>query len=107
MINTAFAQTAGSAPAQDGTFGILMMVAMFIFFYFVIIRPQSKRAKEQKAMLSSLKKGDEVVTQGGIVGKVADFGDNFVLVEVANNTNIKVQKPSILMVLPKGSINSL
>lgn len=107
MISTAFAQSTSGAPAQDSTFGILLMVGMFIFFYFVIIRPQSKRAKEQKAMLGMLKKGDEVITQGGIVGKIADLGDNFVSVEIAANVNIKVQKASVLSVLPKGSINSL
>lgn len=107
MINTAFAQAAAGAPQQDGTMGIILMVAMFVFLYFIIIRPQSKRAKEQKNMLSTLKKGDEVITSGGLVGKIADLGENYVLLEVNENTTLKVQKPSIIMLLPKGAMNTL
>ena len=109
LISNAFAQAAPAA-AQDplsGLTGILPMVLMFGVLWFLMIRPQMKRAKEHKALLEGLQKGDEVVTQGGIVGKVAQVGDNYVHVEIAANTQVIVQKPAIGAVLPKGTLKSI
>ena len=83
-----------------------MLVVFFAVFYFFIIRPQSKRAKEHRNMLSALAKGDEVVTAGGMAGRVDDIGEAFVSVEVANNVKVKVQKHAITAVLPKGTLKA-
>ncbi|HRE13393.1 MAG TPA: preprotein translocase subunit YajC [Usitatibacteraceae bacterium] len=102
MISTAYAQAAG-APAQGDTLmGLLPIVLMFVILYFLMIRPQMKKAKEHKAMLEALQKGDEVVAIG-IVGKVAKISDNYVSVEIADNVVIQVQKPAINQLLPKGT----
>lgn len=109
LISNAFAQAAPAA-AQDPTAGygqIVIMVTMFAIFWFMLIRPQQKRAKEHKALIEGLQKGDEVVTQGGLVGKVAQVGDNYVHLEIAANTQVVVQKPAIGIVLPKGTLKSL
>lgn len=76
---------------------------MFVALYFLMIRPQMKRQKETKAMLDALAKGDEVVTQGGLVGKITKLGDTFVNLEVANNVELQVQRAAVIQVLPKGS----
>ena len=86
---------------------ILMMVALFAIMYFLMIRPQMKRAKEHKAMVEALAKGDEVVTGGGIAGRVTDVGDSFVQIEVAPNTVVAVQKQAVATVLPKGTLKAL
>ena len=104
FISEAYAQAA--APAQGAAGGLMSMlplVLMFVVLYFVMIRPQMKRQKETKAMLDALAKGDEVITQGGVVGKVAKLGDTFVQVEVANGIELQVQRTAIIQVLPKGS----
>ena len=80
------------------------MVLMFVVLYFVMIRPQMKRQKETKAMLDALGKGDEVVTQGGLVGKITKLGDTFVSVEIAAGTEVQVHRVAIIQVLPKGSL---
>eukprot|EP00825_Cyclidium_porcatum_P019428 TRINITY_DN2203_c0_g1_i3.p1 TRINITY_DN2203_c0_g1~~TRINITY_DN2203_c0_g1_i3.p1 ORF type:complete len:130 (-),score=42.96 TRINITY_DN2203_c0_g1_i3:178-567(-) len=80
---------------------------MFVVLWFLMIRPQMKKAKEHKALLGALAKGDEVVTQGGIVGKIIKVGENYVTVEIAEGTEVVVQKPSIGLVLPKGTLKSL
>jgi preprotein translocase subunit YajC len=79
---------------------------MFVLLYFLLLRPQMKRAKEHKQMLTSLQKGDEVVTSGGTLGKVTNVGDSYVKVEIAPEVEITVQKPSIQTLLPKGTIKS-
>jgi preprotein translocase subunit YajC len=86
---------------------LLPMILMFVVLWFLMIRPQMKKAKEHKALLAGLAKGDEVVTQGGIVGKVTKVGDAYVTVEIAEGTEVVVQKPSIGLVLPKGTLKSL
>ena len=109
LISNVFAQAAPAA-AQDPTAGygqIVIMVAMFAIFWFMLIRPQQKRAKEHKALIEGLQKGDEVVTQSGLVGKGAQVGDNYVHLEIAANTQVVVQKPAIGIVLPKGTLKSL
>ena len=103
LISNAFAQTAPTAGGLD-IFGLLPLILMFVLLYFLMIRPQTKRAKEHRAMLAGLQKGDEVVTAGGTLGKVTKVGDNFVSVEVAPNIEIQVQRPSITTLLPKGTI---
>ena len=99
----------GSGAANAGGGGIEMILMMAVFFaimYFMIIRPQQKRAKEHKAMLEALNKGDEVVTNGGILGKVASMTENFVELSVADNVTVKVQKQAIASVMPKGTLKS-
>nr|WP_246262196.1 preprotein translocase subunit YajC [Aromatoleum evansii] len=87
--------------------GMLPLILMFIVLWFLMIRPQMKRAKEHKAMVSALAKGDEVVTQGGIAGRVTQVGDNFLRIEVADNVNILVQSQAVATVLPKGTLKTL
>ncbi len=103
FISDAYAEGA-AAPAGGGLETLLMMGVFFAIMYFMIIRPQQKRAKEHKQMLEALSKGDEVVTGGGVLGKVANISDNFVDLTIADNVNIKVQKQSIAAVMPKGTI---
>jgi preprotein translocase subunit YajC len=108
MISLAHAQTAGAAAdPTGGLMQMLPMILMFVVLWFLMIRPQMKKAKEHKALLAALAKGDEVVTQGGIVGKVTKVGDSYVSVEIAEGTEVVVQKPSIGLVLPKGTLKSL
>jgi preprotein translocase subunit YajC len=97
---------AAAAPASDFT-SFLPLIVIFILFFFMIIRPQMKQAKEHRNMIASLQKGDEVVTGGGIVGKITKVTDTFVSVEIAENTEITVQKHAIQSALPKGTIKSI
>lgn len=85
----------------------LPIILMFVVLYFLMVRPQMKRAKEHKAMVDALAKGDEVVTQGGIAGRVAKVGDNYVALEIAEGVEVQVQKPAVQLVLPKGTLKSL
>jgi len=85
----------------------LPIIAIFVLFFFMIIRPQMKAAKEQRAMIAALQKGDEIITSGGIVGKVTKVSDDFVTVEIASNTEITVQKQAVQSALPKGTIKGL
>lgn len=105
IISPAAAQ---AAPAQQGSpmSLLIMMVLFFAVFYFMAIRPQMKRAKEHRALLAALSKGDEVIMAGGIAGRVEDIGESFVGVEIADGVRIKVQKNAITAVLPKGSLKS-
>lgn len=105
LISPAMAQSAG-APPGAGMANIIMLVVFIAIFYFLLIRPQMKRQKEHKTMVEGLSKGDEVVTGGGVLGKIVDIGDAFVTVEVAENTRIKVQKHAVGGVMPKGTIKS-
>ncbi len=108
MISLAHAQTAGAAAdPTGGLMGIAPMVLMFVVLWFFMIRPQMKKAKEHKALIEALAKGDEVVTQGGMVGKITKVGENYVTIEVAAGTEVVVQKPAIGIVLPKGTLKSL
>ncbi len=105
FITDALAQ--GEAAAKsDPLIGFLPLILIFVVFYFLLIRPQSKRAKEHKKMVEALGKGDEVVTNGGILGKISDVGDNFVTVKIAENVEIKVQKHAVANVMPKGTTKS-
>lgn len=109
FISSAFAQTAPAAAAaggsmQDSLMSMLPLVLMFVVLYFVMIRPQMKKQKEHRAMVDALAKGDEVVTAGGLLGRVSKMGDNFIGVEVANGVEIQVQRSAVVQVLPKGTI---
>ena len=110
FISSAFAQTAPSATAaaggsfQDSLMSMLPLVLMFGVLYFVMIRPQMKKAKEHKTMVDALAKGDEVVTAGGMLGKVAKLGDSNLSLEVAEGVEIQIQRTAVAQVLPKGSI---
>jgi preprotein translocase subunit YajC len=105
LIPSAFAQTAAAAPASatDSLMGMLPLVLMFVVLYFIMIRPQMKRQKEHKAMVSALAKGDEVVTAGGLLGKVTKLNESFVHLEVAGGVEIQVQRSAVVQVLPKGT----
>ncbi|MCL2657359.1 MAG: preprotein translocase subunit YajC [Betaproteobacteria bacterium] len=108
LISNAYAQSAGTtADPMGGFMGLPFIILMFVLMYFMIIRPQQKRTKEHKSLLEALQKGDEVVTQGGIAGKIVDVGDAYVRIEIASNTEILVQKPAIAGVLPKGTLKSV
>ena len=96
-----------NASLQDSLSQFLPLIAMFAILYFLMIRPQMKKAKEHKAMIDALSKGDEVVTSGGIAGKITKVGDTYVGVEIADNVEIQLQKPAVAMVLPKGTLKSL
>ncbi len=105
LISPAMAQSA--AAGQPPVWQLPVMLGLFfVVFYFFVLRPQSKRAKEHRAMLSALAKGDEVVTAGGVLGRVADIGDAFISVEVSNNVVIKLQRQAITAVLPKGTLKA-
>ena len=106
VIPSAYAQAAGAAPAGRGFGMLLFPIILIAVMYFLMIRPQMKRAKEHKGMLDKLAKGDEVITSGGIAGTVTDIGDNFVTVEVADNVRLRVQKGAVGNVLPKGTLKS-
>jgi len=105
MISLAHAQAA--TPAAPGFEQFLPLIIIFILFWFMLIRPQMKRAKEQKKMLSELAKGDEVVTASGQVGKVAKIGEQYISLEIADGVITHVQKQSIQTLLPKGTIKGL
>ncbi|HZI84051.1 MAG TPA: preprotein translocase subunit YajC [Casimicrobiaceae bacterium] len=106
LISPAYAQAAGGSTGSD-IMAFLPMVAIIVVFYFLLIRPQQKRAKETKAMLSALQKGDEVVTAGGVVGRIAKLGEAYADIEVAPNVEITVQRSAISLLLPKGTIKAL
>jgi preprotein translocase subunit YajC len=107
MISLAHAQTAGAADPTGGFMQLLPMILMFVVLWFLMIRPQMKKSKEHKALLAAIAKGDEVVTQGGLVGKVAKVGESYITLEIATGTEVVVQKPAVSLVLPKGTLKSL
>ena len=110
FISEAFAQAAPAAAATDSMFGgggianMLPFIGMFVVLYFVMIRPQMKRQKEANAMIEALAKGDEVVTTGGMLGKIAKIGESYLTVEIANGVEIQVQRGAVVQVLPKGTV---
>lgn len=108
LVSPAYADTATPAQQSGGGFSLMLMTGVFILFmYFVIWRPQSKRAKEQRNLLSSLAKGDEVVTVSGILGRIAKMSDNYVQLALTDNIEITIQKSSIAGALPKGTLKSI
>lgn len=105
FISDALAE-GGAAPGAADIMGFLPLLVIFAIFYFLIIRPQVKRAKEHKKLVESVAKGDEVVTTGGLLGKVVETGDNFVTLEVAEGVQLKVQRQAVTSLVPKGTIKS-
>src|SRR6201994_3473267 len=105
LIPDAWAQAAAPGGA-GGMAPLLMMVVFIVIFYFLLIRPQQKKAKEHQALLSKLGAGDEVVTTGGILGKIVEVGDSFVTLEVADGVRVKVQKFQVTQLMPKGTMKS-
>jgi preprotein translocase subunit YajC len=103
MIGTAYAQAAGAAQGTDTLMGMMPIVLMFVVLYFLMIRPQMKKAKEHRTMLEQLQKGDEVVAVG-ILGRIEKIGDNFLSLEIAPNVTIQVQKQAVTQLLPKGTV---
>lgn len=104
LIANAYAQDASTQGG--GLMGFLPLILIFAVFYFMLIRPQMKRAKEHRKMVSELAKGDEVVTNGGLLGRITELGDSFVTVELADNVVIKLQRHAVATVMPKGTISS-
>ncbi|WP_411850732.1 preprotein translocase subunit YajC [Stenotrophomonas sp. LGBM10] len=106
LIPAAHAQAAGGQPPGASWTTFLVPIVLIAVMYFLMIRPQMKRQKEHKAMLEKIKRGDEVLTNGGIAGVVTDIGDNFITIEVADNVRIRVQKGAVGNVLPTGTLKS-
>lgn len=106
LINQAWAQGTGVSPG-GGFESMLLIVLMFVVLYFLMIRPQMKRAKEHKAMIDALQKGDEVVTAGGVLGRISRLNENYVTLEIAANVEIQAQRSSVQLVLPKGTIKNI
>ena len=104
IISPAYAQASGGDP---GLIGFLPIILMFVLLYFLMIRPQMKRAKEHKAMVEALQKGDEVITAGGVLGRITRIADAYVTLEIAPNTEISVQRASVQTLLPKGTLKSI
>jgi len=106
FISSAYAQTApAAAPTmQDSLMSMLPIILMFVVLYFIMIRPQMKKAKEHRAMVEALAKGDEVVTAGGIVGRVTSLSENYIGVEIANGVEVQLQRQAVAQVLPKGTM---
>ena len=107
LISNAYAQTAAAAGPMDSVMQFLPIILMFAVLYFLMVRPQMKKAKEHKALLESLAKGDEVVTQGGLAGRIAKVGDDFISVEIAEKVEVQIQKSAVALVLPKGTLKNL
>ncbi len=106
FISDAFAEGAAAAAQDSGFLGLLPLLLIFVLFYFMLIRPQAKRAKEHKNMVAALDKGDEVVTNGGLLGRVTDVGESFLTVKIAEGVEVKVQRQSVSALVPKGTVKS-
>jgi preprotein translocase subunit YajC len=107
LINTAFAQGSGAPAGGSGMESLILIVLMFGVLYFLMIRPQMKRAKEHKTMVEALQKGDEVIAAGGILGRISRINESYVTLQVAENVEVQVQRPAIQLVLPKGTIKNI
>jgi len=106
FISNAFAEGAPAASQGDPMTSILFFVGMLALMYFLLIRPQQKRAKEHKKMVGAIGKGDEVVTNGGVLGRVVEVGDQYINLEIAEGVQVKLQRQAVATVLPKGSIKA-
>jgi len=104
LIASAYAQDA--APQGGGLMSFLPLIIIFVIFYFLLIRPQMKRAKEHRQLVANLAKGDEIVTSGGLLGKILEVEDTFVTVELADNVVVRVQRHAVTSVMPKGTVKS-
>ena len=108
FISNAWAEGAAGAGAapEGGLMGFIPLVLIFVLFYFLLIRPQAKRAKEHKQMVGALAKGDEVVTNGGVLARISDISESFITVEIADGVEVKVQRNAIASLVPKGTYNA-
>ncbi|MBL1278554.1 MAG: preprotein translocase subunit YajC [Ectothiorhodospiraceae bacterium] len=106
FISDAFAEGAAAGQSDSGLLGMLPLLLIFVLFYFMLIRPQSKRAKEHKNMVEALSKGDEIVTNGGLLGRVSDIGENYMRVKVADGVEVKIQRSAVSALVPKGTMKS-
>ena len=106
LISDAYAEAAPAATGGDPLSSLIFFGGFILIFYFILIRPQQKRAKEHRNLVSALSKGDEVVTNGGILGKVTEVGDEYISVELADNVTVRLQKQAVASVLPKGSLKA-
>ncbi len=106
LISSAYAQAAATG-GEPGFMGLLPIILMFVLLYFLMIRPQMKRSKEAKAMVESLQKGDEVITAGGVLGRISKMGEAYITIEIAPNTEISIQKAAVQTLLPKGTLKTL
>jgi preprotein translocase subunit YajC len=107
FISSAFAQTAPAAASggmESSLMSMLPLVLMFVVLYFVMIRPQMKKQKEHRSMIDALAKGDEIVTAGGIIGKVTKLGESYVSAELAQGVEVQLQRSAVVQVLPKGTV---
>ena len=104
LIPDAMAQAAGGQSPTQQFFPVVMMAVFVAIFYFLLIRPQQKKQKEHQNMMSRLASGDEVVTAGGLLGRVTDVGDSFVTIEIADGVRVKVQKAQVTQLMPKGTV---
>ena len=107
FITSAYAQTAGSGQGGDTMQLVLMVVGMIAFMYFIVLRPQMKRQKEQRTMMEALQKGDEIITTGGMLGRVNKVTDAYIAIEIAPNTEVQIQKSAVQTLLPKGTLKGL
>jgi len=107
LISNVFAQSAPAGDAAGGLMSFIPLILMFVVLYFIMIRPQMKRQKEMKVMLEALAAGDEVITVGGILGKVTAVKDQYITVEIVAGTEVQMQKGAVTSVLPKGTIKSV
>ena len=107
LISPAYAQSAPSGLFGGDLVSFLPMLAILAVFYFLLIRPQQKKAKETRAMLAALQKGDEVVTMGGVVGRISKLGEQYMTLEIANGVEMNVQRGAVAQLLPKGTIKTL
>ena len=106
LISSAYAQAAATG-GEPGFMGLLPIILMFVLLYFLMIRPQMKRSKEAKAMVESLQKGDEIITAGGVLGRISKMGEAYITIEIAPNTEISIQKAAVQTLLPKGTLKTL
>ena len=108
FISSAFAQTAPAAAAggdmQSSLMSMLPLVLMFVVLYFVMIRPQMKKQKEHRTMIEAIAKGDEIVSAGGMLGKISKLGDSYLGLEIATGVEVQIQRSAVVQVLPKGTI---
>ncbi len=104
LISNAWAQ--GAQQPGGGLMGLVPLIIIFVVFYLLLIRPQMKKAKEHRKMVESLQKGDEVVTNGGLLGRITAVGENFVELEIAEGVRVKVQKHAVASLMPKGTMKS-
>ena len=104
LISSAYAQTAAPAAADGGFGQFIFFIPMIAIFYFVAIRPQMKRAKEQKALIAGIAKGDEVVTVGGVIGRISKLGESYIHIETGGNVELQIQRSAVVQILPKGTM---